>query len=446
MVRLPLHVPEQGETDVRRNNAKRRGGQNGVNLKADGTSSGRSIGPKRHHEPGKSVLIVHEERGWSAWPGLKKYGLKEGDAENPFALVGQTKTWSLSEHPVNEQLAGIVREAQRTRLTAQWAAVNRRLMIAVRGGEWLEVGGRKGRMLEECLGRGEERAIRNLGIGKDEKIWCVLESKRREESRNHSQGDRRVYTNSDRLLRAPFRCVAGEPWIGPQWPWLAIVLWASVAIVGRRRHAVEWLLRKVSTAAHRPSPTQQARMETDREAGRTRELGEGTSGDWRGSCLDSDRLDWSNTDASPHRIDRAPFLYCFVNALCDPSIPVVIPLQGPSGRSCCASMREGTQEIENLAVALLGYWTAPPVLMMTILTTFLSGADVRSTWLQRQPTGTLPPSTLMVFFLGSVQLDRIKNAIRAGGKVFQGRHSATLGTILDEISVFLTSRPTAEVN
>lgn len=33
-------MPEQGETDVRRNNAKRRGGQNGVNLKADGTSSG----------------------------------------------------------------------------------------------------------------------------------------------------------------------------------------------------------------------------------------------------------------------------------------------------------------------------------------------------------------------------------------------------------------------
>lgn len=31
-------------------------------------------------------------------------------------------------------------------------------------------------------------------------------------------------------------------------------------------------------------------------------------------------------------------------------------------------------------------------------------------------------------------------------EVFQGRHSATLGTILDEISVFLTSRPTAEVN
>ncbi|GLA43430.1 hypothetical protein AnigIFM63309_001164 [Aspergillus niger] len=29
---------------------------------------------------------------------------------------------------------------------------------------------------------------------------------------------------------------------------------------------------------------------------------------------------------------------------------------------------------------------------------------------------------------------------------FQGRHSATLGTILDEISVFLTSRPTAELN
>ncbi|RDH31996.1 hypothetical protein BDQ94DRAFT_160342 [Aspergillus welwitschiae] len=350
MVRLPLHVPEQGETDVRRNNAKRRGGQNGVDLKADGTSSG-------------------------AWPGLKKYGLKEGDAENPFALVGQTKTWSLSEHPVNEQLAGIVREAQRTRLTAQWAAVNRRLMIAVRLQDPTQGGGK-----------------------------------------NHSQGDRRVYTNSDRLLRAPFRCVAGEPWIGLQWPWLAIVLWASVAIVGRRRHAVEWLLRKVSTAAHRPSPTQQARMETNREAGRTRELGEGTSGDWRGSCLDSDRLDWSNTDASPHRIDRAPFLYCFVNALCDPSIPVVIPLQGPSGRSCCASMREGTQEIENFAVALLGYWTAPPVLMMTILATFLS-----------------------------VQLDRIKNAIRAGGR-FQGRHSATLGTILDEISVFLTSRPTAELN
>lgn len=129
---------------------------------------------------------------------MKKYGLKEGDAENPFALVGQTKTWSLSEHPVNEQLAGIVREAQRTRLTAQWAAVNRRLMIAVRlqdptqgGGEWLEVGGRKGRMLEECLGRGEERAIRNLGIGKDEKIWCVLESKRREESRVTDEGARR---------------------------------------------------------------------------------------------------------------------------------------------------------------------------------------------------------------------------------------------------------------
>lgn len=60
-----------------------------------------------------------------------------------------------------------------------------------RGGEWLEVGGRKGRMLEECLGRGEERAIRNLGIGKDEKIWCVLESKRREESRVTDEGARR---------------------------------------------------------------------------------------------------------------------------------------------------------------------------------------------------------------------------------------------------------------
>ena len=83
---------------------------------------------------------------------MKKYGLKEGDAENRFALVGQTKTWSLSEHPVNEQLAGIVREAQRTRLTAQWAAVNRRLMIAVRlqdptqGGEkgWRLEGGKGG--------------------------------------------------------------------------------------------------------------------------------------------------------------------------------------------------------------------------------------------------------------------------------------------------------------
>lgn len=111
MVRLPLHVPEQGETDVRRNNAKRRGGENGVNLKADGTSSGvrllaqtggedcfsfvclnyqekggskkrevrgraekkkgRSIGPKGRHEPGKSVFIVHEERRWSVttWRG-----------------------------------------------------------------------------------------------------------------------------------------------------------------------------------------------------------------------------------------------------------------------------------------------------------------------------------------------------------------------------------------
>ncbi|OJZ84096.1 hypothetical protein ASPFODRAFT_49603 [Aspergillus luchuensis CBS 106.47] len=47
-----------------------------------------------------------------------------------------------------------------------------------------------------------------------------------------------------------------------------------------------------------PSPTQQARMETDREAGRTREPSEG-SGDWRGSCLDSDRLDWSNTEHPP---------------------------------------------------------------------------------------------------------------------------------------------------
>lgn len=46
-------------------------------------------------------------------------------------------------------------------------------------------------MLEECLGRGEERAIRNLGIGKDEKIWCVLESKRREESRVTDEGARR---------------------------------------------------------------------------------------------------------------------------------------------------------------------------------------------------------------------------------------------------------------
>lgn len=44
---------------------------------------------------------------------MKKYGLKEGDAENPSALVGQAKTWSLSKYPVNEQLAGIVREAQR---------------------------------------------------------------------------------------------------------------------------------------------------------------------------------------------------------------------------------------------------------------------------------------------------------------------------------------------
>ncbi|PYH29710.1 uncharacterized protein BO87DRAFT_419487 [Aspergillus neoniger CBS 115656] len=47
-----------------------------------------------------------------------------------------------------------------------------------------------------------------------------------------------------------------------------------------------------------PSPTQQARMETDREAGRTREPSEG-SGDWRGCCLDSDRLDWSNTEHAP---------------------------------------------------------------------------------------------------------------------------------------------------
>ena len=71
-------------------------------------------------------------------------------------------------------------------------------------------------------------------------------------------------------------------------------------------------LRQVSTAAHRPSPTQQARMETDREAGRTRELGEGTSGDWRGSCLDSDRLDWSNTDAFPpsDRQSSIPLLLC----------------------------------------------------------------------------------------------------------------------------------------
>ncbi|OJI90469.1 hypothetical protein ASPTUDRAFT_52329 [Aspergillus tubingensis CBS 134.48] len=351
MVRLPLHVPEQGETDVRRNNAKRRGGQNGVNLKADGTSSGVRLNAQTGGGRGSFSFLF-------AWPGLKKYGLKEGDAENPSALVGQARRGACRSTQSTNNWPGLFVRPKRTRLTAQWAAVNRRLMIAVR-------------LQDPTQGGGEPQA----------------ETTEPEEPVNHSQDDRRVYTNLDRPVRAPFRSVAGEPWIGPQWPWLAIVLWASVAIVGRRRHAVEWLLRCFNGCTSAPSPTQQARMETDREAGRTREPSEG-SGDWRGSCLDSDRLDWSNTERN-------------------------------------------TREIENLAVALLGYWTAPPVLMMMILlfSTFLnvsiqrSGADVRSTWLQRQPTGNLASLNSDVLFLGSVQLDRIKNAIRAGGSpaLFRGK-------------------------
>ncbi|RAK83271.1 hypothetical protein BO79DRAFT_222750 [Aspergillus costaricaensis CBS 115574] len=56
-----------------------------------------------------------------------------------------------------------------------------------------------------------------------------------------------------------------------------------------------------------------------------------------------------------------------------------------------------------------------------------SGADVRSTWLQRQPTGNLASLNSDVLFLGSVQLDRIKNAIRAGGSpaLFRGKLQRT---------------------
>lgn len=92
MVRLPLHVPEQGETDVRRNNAKRRGGQNGVNLKADGTSSGvRLIAQTGGEMYFSFVCLNYQEKAVQRsekereWMGKKKKRTIDRTKETPRA-------------------------------------------------------------------------------------------------------------------------------------------------------------------------------------------------------------------------------------------------------------------------------------------------------------------------------------------------------------------------
>lgn len=98
---------------------------------------------------------------------MKKYGLKEGDAENPSALVGQARRGACRSTQSTNNWPGLFVRPKRTRLTAQWAAVNRRLMIAVRlqdptqggGGGRLEVDRED---IEGMLAEGRRKGV--LGI------------------------------------------------------------------------------------------------------------------------------------------------------------------------------------------------------------------------------------------------------------------------------------------